>query len=435
MTYMPQIALERIERPRRFARVLLWTIAGFITLLIIWASIARVDEVTRAQGKIISSRQLQIVSNLEGGIIKEILVRQGDRVGKDQPLLRLDATQFSSQFLKDQGNYNALVAQIRRLEAEVEGRPPAFDPSLVAAAPDIVEAEQSLYLANQSNLNAALQTAAAKLEQAQQAALQAQVDAQTKSQSEVFANQEVAMLKPLVEMGSEAKITLLRAQNDARKAAGDYAASRLGVGRAQAAVAQASSELRSVRDDYRSKAFAELSKAKTDLSQTGRELPALQDRVLRAEVRAPIAGTVNRVLASTVNGVVKPGEPLVEIVPFNDTLVVEARVRPSDIGFVRVGQKVLIKISAYDFAVYGGVQGRIEGISSDAVADDGEKKDQSYYIVRVRALNPLVSPGGQRLSMTPGMTAEVDILGDKRSIISYLLTPITRLQQTAFRER
>jgi adhesin transport system membrane fusion protein len=421
-------------KPGRTARIMLWLIVTMVVSLLTWATFAQVDEVAQAQGRVIPSRQLQIVSNLEGGIVKEILVRQGNIVWKGQPLIRLDTTQFSSQLLKDQGSYNALIAKIARLEAEVAGTPLRFDDELILAAPEIVNAEQSLYDARQNNFNSELSAVQAKLEQARRMQGQATVEAATKGQARTFAEKEVAMLAPLVEMGIEPQISLLRARSEAQRTSGEYQAALLAVERAKSAVAEAESDVKSLRDQYRAKAFEDLTTAKTDLAGTGRDLPALEDRVQRAELRAPVAGIVNRVLVSTVGGVVKPGEPLIEIVPQNDSLVIEALLKPSDIASIHPGQKALIKLTAYNYAIYGGLDGRVEYISPDAVMDE-KRNGESHYIVRIRAENQLKKLGNKQLSITPGMVADVNILGEKRSILSYILTPITRVKDNAFRER
>lgn len=431
---MPMHFFPKIEvQPRKSARILLWGIALIILILFAWAALANVNEVVRAQGKVIPSRQLQVVSNLEGGIVKGILVRQGNVVKAGQPLIQLDATALSAEFGRDRSKFDALVAKIFRLQAELDGRAPIFSPALSQSAPDLVAVEQSLYEARRSNLSAAVLTAEAKLQQARQMLGQAQVEATTKGQAQAFAEQQAEILGPLVEMGSEPRITLLRAQQDAKKAAGEYSSALLAIERARSAVAEASSEVESVKQQFRTKSFEELTAAKAELAGTGQELPALQDRVRRAEVRAPVAGVVNRVLVSTIGGVVKPGEPLVEIVPQDGSLVIEARVRPSDIASIHIGQKTLIKLSAYDFSIYGGLNGVIEHISSDAVPDETDPRF-SYYIIRVRANDPRQG-AKDRLSISPGMMAEVNILGEKRSILSYLLTPITRLKDNAFTEK
>jgi membrane fusion protein, adhesin transport system len=410
---------DRLE-PSRAANLMLWVIGGFVVLFILWAALARVDEVSRAQGRVIPSRQLQVVSNLEGGIVREILVRQGQKVEKGQPLIQLDATQFSAQFTKEQEAYNALVARITRLQAEVDGTAPIFPAGLSTAAPALVAAERSLYEARRSELAAALSVARSKLDQAQ-------VAVATNAQAKSLADRELALIGPLVEKGIEPQIALLRAQSAAAQAGGDYRA-------AQSAVVEAASELRSVQQAFKAKAVDDLTTAKAELAAMGRELPALQDRVIRTEVRAPISGTVNRVLVNTIGGVVKPGEPLVEIVPSDDALVVEARVSPADIAFVRPEQRAQVKLTAYDYAIYGSLEGEVERISPDAVVTD-EKTGETHYLVRIRTDESLRDDSGRPLSITPGMVAEVDILGDKRSILSYILSPIDRVGSKALRER
>ena len=424
---------ERLQ-PAKAANLLLYTIAGFVLLFVAWAAFFRVDEVSRAEGRVIPSRQLQIVQNLEGGIVREILVRQGDRVQRGQVLLRLDPTQFSAEFLTGQEGYNALVARITRLQSEVDGTVPQFNPGLVRAAPDLVTAERSLYEARRHDLAASLAVAEAKLDQARRALGQAQVETATKAQARALAERELSLLTPLVEKGIEPQIELLRAQSRVSETTGDYNAAQLGAERASAAVSEAQYEVQSVRERFRAKSVEDLTAAKAELAGMGRELPALQDKVRRTEVRAPIGGTVNRVLVTTVGGVVKPGEPLVEIVPRDDTLVVEARVKPSDIAFIHPGQQALVKLTAYDFSIYGGLEGQVERISSDAV--ENEKTGESYYLVRVRTDEAtLLAADGSRLPITPGMIAEVDMLGDKRSILSYILSPLQKVGNRALRER
>lgn len=415
--------IERLPdrlKPSRAANLLLWVITAFVVIFVAWAALARVDEVSRAQGRVVPSRQLQVVSNLEGGIVRDILVRQGQKVEAGQPLLRLDATQFSAQFTKEQEGYNALVARITRLQAEVDGTSPAFPPGLIATSPALVAAERSLHQARQSELAAALSSARSQLDQAQ-------TMVSTRQQAKALADRELALIGPLVEKGIEPQIELLRAQSAASQAGGEYRG-------AQSAAAQAASELRSVREQFRAKAVDDLTAAKAELAGMGRELPALQDRVTRAELKAPISGTVNRVLVATVGGVVKPGEPLVEIVPSDDALVVEARVSPADIAFVHPRQKAQVKLTAYDYSIYGALEGAVERISPDAVVTD-ERTGETHYLVRVRTEGRLLDANGRPLAITPGMVAEIDLLGEKRSILSYILSPIERVGGKALREK
>ncbi|WP_419816747.1 HlyD family type I secretion periplasmic adaptor subunit [Glacieibacterium sp.] len=420
--------------PTRASRLMLWTIAGLTFALLLWAALARVDEVAGAQGRVIPSRQLQIVSNLEGGVVKAILVRAGQHVRAGQPLVRLDNTAFTAEFGRTTESYNALVARATRLQAEVDGRAPVFAPGLTTAAPQLVETERSLYRARLAGLAADSAVESAKLDQAQRALGQAEVEAATRTQGAAAADSELAMIAPLVAKGIEPQIELVRAQTAQAQARGGAGSAALAIRRARAAVEEAQSGLRSVRDRYRADAFTQLTTARGELAGQGVTLPALQDRLTRTELRAPIAGTINRVLVATVGGSVRPGEPLVEIVPADDTLVVEAEVKPADIAFVHLGQRATVKLTAYDYSVYGALDGKVETISPDAIVN--ERTGESHFTIRIRTDSAeLKAKDGTRLPIGAGMIAQVDVLGHKRSVLSYLLTPVSKLRDNAFREK
>ena len=416
------------------ARLLLWTIVTLTVALLAWAALAQIDEVATANGRVIPSRQLQIVSNLEGGTVKAILVRPGQAVVAGQPLIRLDDTLSAGEFGKTNENHNALAARAARLQAEVAGIPPVFPEELARVAPQVVAIERALYSARLADLAAASSVEQAKLEQANRALGEAEVDAGTRKLGAAAADREASMLGPLVEKGIEPQISLVRAQTAQDQARGAAAGADLAVRRAGGAVAEAQSGLRAVRERYRAQSVEQLTATRAELNSQGATLPALKDRVRRADVTAPIGGTVNRVLIATVGGSVKPGEPLVEIVPAGDTLVVEAEVRPADIAFLHPGQKATVKLTAYDYSVYGGLDGAVERISPDAVVD--ERTGASHFTIQVRTTaNALRATDGSRLPISAGMVAMVDVIGHKRSILSYLLTPVTKLSDNAFREK
>lgn len=420
--------------PSRVSKIMLWTIATMTAVLLLWAGFARVDEVASAQGRVIPSRQLQIVSNLEGGVVKAILVRSGMKVKAGQPLVQLDQTQFTAEFGKTNETYNALVARVARLQGEVSGHAPNFPVGLSASAPLLVATERALYSARLSDLSAASSVEMAKLEQAQRGLGQAEVEASTRALGATAADREVAMIAPLVAKGIEPQIELMRAQTAQAQARGAAQGTALAIRRARSAVAEAQSGLRAVRERYRSQAVEQLTVARADLGGQGSTLPAVQDRLSRTEVRAPIAGTVNRVMVATIGGTVRPGEALVEIVPLDDAMVVEADVKPADIAFIHPGQKASVKLTAYDYSVYGALSGVVERISPDAIVN--ERTGESHYTIRIRTKeSSLKAQDGSDLPIGAGMIAEVDVLGHKRSILSYLLTPMSKLRDNAFREK
>ena len=418
-------------RPRAASNLLLWAILGFVAIFVVWAAFTELDRTVRGQGRIIASSQLQVVSNLEGGIVDAILVRTGQQVRQGQELVRLNRTQSGAEFGSGQATLAALRAKIARLEAEVAGRSPAYPATTEAAMAAQVQIERSLHEARMANLAAINAAAQARLVQAQRAAAEASATHQARLSASAAARTELLAIRPLVERGIEPQLSLVRAESAAAVAESDVAAASAAVARAQAGIAEARSVLAQQQQDWRSQAADQRAAARAELVARQRALPALADRVERTEVRSPLAGRVNRVLVTTVGGSVAPGAPLVEIAPDRETLLVEAMVLPKDIGRVRIGQEAKVDISAYDPAVYGSLAGRVSAISPDAVAD--ERTGQTFYIVQVQTDSDRTG-SGRRLAIGTGMTADVSLLGDKRSVLSYLLTPITRLSERAFRE-
>ena len=418
-------------RPRAASNLLLWGILGFVSIFLIWAAFTELDRTVRGQGRIIASSQLQVVSNLEGGIVDAILVRTGQQVREGQELIRLNRTLPGAELGSGEATLGALRAKIARLEGEVTGRSPAFPATTDAAMGTQVAIERSLHEARMANLSAINAAAQARLVQAQRAATEAAAMYDARVSAREAANTELAASRPLVERGIEPQLSLVRAQSAASVAASDAAAASAAVARAQAGIAEARSIVSQQQQDWRSQAANELAAARAELAARQRALPALADRVQRTDVRAPLAGRVNRVLVTTVGGSVGPGAPLVEIAPDRETLLVEAMILPKDIGTVRIGQRAKVDISAYDPAVYGSLSGRVQAISPDAVAD--ERTGQTFYIVQVRTDSDSTGTG-RKLAIGTGMTADISLLGDKRSVLSYLLSPITRLSERAFRE-
>ncbi len=419
---------------RNFTTILLWVVVALTGSMLLWAALARVDEVVHANGRVIPASRLQVVSNLEGGIVSEILVKAGEHVSAGQPLLRLDKTASTADFARNDTSIDALQARAARLAAEADGRSLGFPAALESAVPALVANERALHNAQMSNKATERAIVEARLSQAERSAGQARAEALASREALAQARREVEILVPLVEKGVEPSMTLVRAQSAERQAASAAEAADQAVRRADAARGEAVSAIRNVEQRFRAEAANALATTRAEIAAQSQALPALADRLSRTEVRAPVAGLVNRVLVTTIGGSVRPGEPLAEIVPEGDALVVEAIVKPSDIAFLRMGQKANVKISAYDYSIYGSLPGVVERIAPDAVTD--ERTGESHFTIRVRtSANALTGEDGARLPIGAGMTAEVDVLGRERTVMSYLLTPITRLRDTAFREK
>lgn len=420
-------------KPRSASNLLLWLILGFFVAFLIWAGFTRLDRTVVGMGRVIPSSQLQVVSNLEGGIVEEILVRTGDLVKEGQPIVRLNPILSSAELGSGQATVFSLQAKIARLSAEVQGRDPVYPAATDEALAEQIRIQQALHSARLADLNSAQSALGARLNEARRAVNEAQAMAGARASAYSGAQQQADVIRPLVERGIEPRMSLIEAENKAAVSRDEAAAARASISRAQASVAEAVSAQVQQRSDWRSKAGDELAAAQAELGTRMRGLPALADRSARTIVRAPLTGKINRVLVNTIGGSVRPGEPVAEIVPSEQGLLIEVLVSPKDIAFVRTGQPAKVDITAYESAVYGSLKGKVVSISPDATLN--EKTGESHYVVKVRTEGDvLITKGGDRLPIGPGMIANASLLGDKRSVLEYILTPITRLSERALRE-
>lgn len=429
-----EIAQARREiRPAFAASLLLLVIVGCVGALGVWSSWAVLDQVTRGQGRVIPSGDIKVVENLEGGIVAEILVAAGDRVEAGDVLLRLDRTQFAGEFNRLHKRYFALQARIARLIAEGALKVPVFAAETVDSAPEAILAERQLFDSRWQTLQADLAVLDSQRQQRRQALAEAELQVRSGTQSLALAEQEHKVVDGMVRRGLEPEMERIRTEKALTGARSDLDLARLAVERNRTAMAETELEIAALQQAFRARAEEELADTRREYEELLQQLPTLADRVERADVRAPVRGLVNRVLVNTVGGVADPGEALVELVPVDDALLVEAQIDPKEIAFVHPGQASRIKLTAYDFAVYGALDGTVEHISPDAIEDEQGRR---LYQVRIRtAAAGLVSKGGEALPILPGMVAEVDILTGKRTVAAYFLDPLTNLKNNALRER
>lgn len=419
--------------PAKAAQLLLYLIAGLVLLTLVWASVAKLDRVTRGQGTVVTSNSLQEIQYFEGGMVEEILVSPGQRVTAGELLVKLDPTEMNVEFSQGQEEYNLLSARITRLEAETAHAPLEFPEIFVTSAPAIVSRERALYDARAAELRASLSIEENKLEQRRQARDDAVVAFETTKEAFALADEELKIVRRLVDKGIEPRVELLRAQQREATARGEMQRAEITVSRAELEAQEAEGEIDRVRKTFAAAAADELNIAKAEFEALKGELPALQNRVARTDVRAPVAGVVNRVLVATIGGVVAPGETIVEIVPSDDTLVVEAKIKPADIGFLSIGQEAKVSITAFDSSVYGSLTGTIETISPDAIED--EKSGERFYNIRVRTDADALEGKRSDLRIIPGMSADVAILNGKRSVLAYILKPLANVGDKALREQ
>ncbi len=419
--------------PGRAAQLLLYVIAGLVLMTIIWASVAKLDRVTRGEGRVVTSNQLQEIQYLEGGIVQEILVSPGQKVLKGDVLIKLDPTQINVEFNQGREGYNVLASKIARLESEAALKPVDFSRKLSLASPRMVANEQALYKARKAELDASIEVETRKLDQRREALEDSKVSFGTAQEALVLAQQELEMVERLVEKGIEPQVELLRARQREAAARSDVQRGKIAVNRTEFEIAETEGEIERIRTTFAASAADDLSRAKTELEELKGELPALQDKVARTDIRAPVSGVINRVLVSTIGGVVAPGETIVEIVPSEDTLLVEAKIKPSDIGFLHVGQETKVGITAFDSSVYGSMPGVIETISPDAIED--EKSGESFYTISVRTNTDALQSKRGNLKILPGMAAEVSVLNGKRTVLAYILKPLADISNKAMKDQ
>lgn len=419
----------RLQQEPLRARRLLRLAAGALVLLVVWAAFARLNEVTRGEARVVPTTQVQIIQSVDGGVVEELLVREGQVVEAGQLLLRVDPTRFVSTLLESRASQQALQAKALRLEALTRGTP--FNPpaELRRDAPDVVAQETRLYESSRAGLSAQVAIAQNQLSQRQQELNEVRARRDQAERGLELMIRETTATRPLVATGAVSKVEVLRLEREVARLRGDRNQTTAQIARVQSAIQEASRKIEEVQLSSRNQMSAELSETMGRLASQSQGELALQDKVMQANIKSPVRGTVKRLLVNTVGAVVQPGEEVVEVVPLDDTLILEVQITPKDIGFLRPGQPATVKFTAYDFSIYGGLEAEVSQIGADSVIDE---KGNAFFRVRVRTLKPNMGPN---LPIIPGMVAQVDILTGKKTVLSYLLKPVLRAKANALTER
>lgn len=418
-----------IDQDERGLRAVVWVSFALVLTLLLWAAMARIDEVARGEGKVIPSSQVQILQSLDGGIVEDILVREGAIVEKNQLLLRIDPTRFESSLKETTVQVDALRIKVMRLQALADGK--AFNPpsDMEKTEPLLVQQERNLFQSKRDSLVATMSATHEQTKQRRQELTEVIARHEQAQRSFQLAEKEYVLTKPLIATGAVSDVELLRLEREVARLRGERDSSAAQIPRLEYAVQESLRKEEEVELSFRNDVRNELSEASAKLSSLQQGSLALADRVKHSEVRSPVRGTIKQMSVNTVGGVVQPGKDIIEIVPLDDTLLLEAKVLPKDIAFIRPGQEALVKFTAYDFAVYGGLDATVEQIGADTVTDE---KGNAFYIVRVRTKSATL--GEARLPIIPGMTAEVDLLTGKRTVLSYILKPVLRAKANALNE-
>ena len=416
---------QHTARARKIARVAVFIVVA----LIVWAGFAHVDEVTRGDGRVVPSRQLQVLQSLDGGVVEQILAHEGDKVEAGQLLLMIDPTRANAAVADSAAQGIALQARVARLRALAQGI--TFLPPTPANDQEraIVDGEKRLYDARVTELQTQVSIVHQQLSQHEHELAEMQAKRAAAARALELSTQELNQTRPLLATGAVSEVDILRLERDTTKNRGDVEQAAAQIGRAQALIQESGRKIQETELAFRNEAGRDLAEAVGKLNALNQGALGLADKVDKAQVKSPVRGRIQRLLANTVGGVVQPGKDIVEIVPLDDSLVLDARVQPRDIAFIHPGQKANVKFTAYDFSIYGGLDATVENISPDTVIDE---KGNAYYVVRVRTH---LSSFDEKLPIIPGMTAEVDILTGQKTVLSYLLKPVLKVKSYALRER
>lgn len=430
--FMSEVSAATMESSPRTGHSLLLLTALFFVCAFWWASQTELDEVTRGEGKVIPSSKIQIVQNLEGGILSEVLVSEGEIVEKGEVLVRIDDTRFSSSFMESKLKYWELLARASRLESEARGEALTLPDKLLEERPELAAAERRLYETRQREVQSNIDVLEQQARQRQQELAETQAKLNKLRTSYELSNEELKMSEPLVSVGVISEVEILRLKRTVNDLRGEMETTRLAIPRIRSSLAEVRQKIEDVKVRFQSEAASQLSEVQAELGRSQTTITSAEDRVSRTQVRAPVKGKINRLMINTVGGVIQPGEDIVEIVPVDDSLLIEAHIRPSDIAFLRPGQNAMIKFTAYDFSIYGGLPATLERISADTITNE---EDESFYLIYLRTEKNYIDSNKGPLEIIPGMTVTVDILTGKKTVLDYLLKPILKAKNEALRER
>ena len=418
-----------IEQEPTTARRLVYAVLVTLMCLFVWSAFAGIDTVTRGEGKVIPSSQVQIIGSQDGGIVQQILVSEGQFVERGEVLLQLDRTRSQASFGENQAELQGLAIRAMRLDALVSDRDFVPDFTMIEAAPQVVAEELELFESSRAELETQELIAQRQKFQRDQELLELVAKRDQLVTEVSLARSELEVTRPLIASGAASQVEILRLERELNRASGELRQARAGIRRLEEAVREATNKIETVRLEFLNATREKLAETYTRIAALTQAGEGLSDRVNRTEVVAPVTGTIKQLHYNTVGGVVLPGRDIVELVPADDTLLLEVRIKPRDIAFIAPGQEANVKFTAYDFVVYGGMKGTIEQIGADTLIDNS---DEPYYEVTVRTNDVDFGP---EQPIIPGMTVNVDILTGRKTVLSYLMKPVLRAQQRALSER
>ena len=430
--FMNSLSSAMLEQTStRVSRVIkLWLISMLLFLL--WASLASIDEITRGDGKAIPYGQNKIIQNLEGGIVESILVHEGEVIKNGQVILKINNAKSISSALTNEMKHQELEAKRLRLHAEANSlefeAPKTQDAELLTQ----IELARKLYNSNKLGFQAKDDSIVQQVEQKKQGYKEAEARINSLKKSLEYVTEEISMTAPMVREGVKSKVDFLKLKREANAIANDIEAASLSLPRLQFAIEEYRSKRVEAKREFINKAKQELNEVSAELSRLKTQQVAFSDQVNRTVVTSPVDGIVQKLYVNTVGGVIKPGADLVEIVPTDKRLYLEIKIKPSDIAFIHPGAEAMVKFSAYDYSIHGGLIGKVVNISPDTITD---KKDNTFYLIHVETEKNYLGSNERPLRIIPGMTANVDIVTGKKTVMQYILKPILKSKQYVFSER
>ena len=413
-----------------FGSLLLFVVIALIGILLFWANVTELDNVTRGQGKIVSSLQNQLVQTSEGGVIKARFVDTGQKVKKEDILFEIDPIDAKTSYDQALQRLASLKIQESRLSAEVLGEDPQFENDLINMAPTVVTVEKALFSARKADLNAQLSVLKQQLAQRRQQLNEVDVTIETTRDTLLFVEKQISIIKPLVDLKHYPETELLNLQRQAKDFEGKIEASIASKLRFETSILEVKDQIVSAKQSYTTKSQTELSDIISQIAEVESRIPALEDRLKRTQLKSPVEGVINRLNFETIGGFLKPGDVVLEIVPTGDDLIVEGKIDPKDIAYIQPKQAVRISLTAYDASRYGTIDGEVLKVSADAV--DDKSTGMSYYLVDVSIDTTLYEDDGSEIEILPGMVASIDVLAGKRTIFDYLWKPMAKVKERAF---
>lgn len=431
IAYMNSLSAAIAQGTPRFSQMIITVMAITVAVMIVWMSVSELDTTVRATGKVIPSSQIQKIQSLEGGVVSEILVKEGEAVEINQALMKISDLSFSGSYEENRIRYLELRARNVRLTAEANYTDFGEDAVVLNAMPQVLESERRLFLSNKAEFEQSVNILKEQVKQAESQLREAQAREKQMSRNVALLQREIAITKPLVERKIVSEVDYLQLQGRESEALGELESLQLSTPRLRSSIEESKRKIEYGQLEFQTRARKELNEIKGEVSRLEETQVALADRVARTVLRSPVNGTVKRILSNTIGGVVRPGGDIIEVVPSEDSLLVEVQIKPADIANVEVGHVCRVKFTAYDFAIHGSLKGKLSYISADTITDED---GVSYYIARVVPEQTYLGHENKPLPIKVGMTAQVDVITGKNTILNYILKPIRRAMGNALTE-